>query len=164
MNNFNNYNETTRRIINNEKQNFEYIASVWLDGEEKAANNLIRTLFMKYGYYSDNLVTDELLDYVGAIIGKRLKEEREKEWKQIEQFPEYECTKDGELRRIDTKHIMKISDNGRYKLSKDGKNVTVRLIDVIAPTWYANEKIEQNNPNDEEFVFSSSLDDLDYKM
>ena len=164
MSNYDIYNETTKRIIDEEKQRLEYIADTWVEGKEDMANRYLRTIFMKYGFTSDNIVTDELLEYVGGLVGKRLKEESEKEWKTIEQFPEYECTKSGEVRRIGSKRTIKISENGRYKLSKDGKIVTVRQIDVIMPTWYANEKVEQNNPNDEYFEFSSSLGDLDYIM
>ena len=78
------------------------------------------------------------------------------EWRQIENFPEYECTKDGAVRRIDNKHIMKFSENDRYKLSMDGKIITVRLIDVVMPTWYAKEK--QEKKADEYYDFSSSLE------
>ena len=77
------------------------------------------------------------------------------EWRKIENFPEYECNIDGVVRRIDNKHIMKFSENDRYKLSRDGKIVTVRLIDVLAPTWYNN----KNEEKKEEFYnFSSSLE------
>lgn len=78
------------------------------------------------------------------------------EWRKIENFPEYECNIEGVVRRIDNKHIMKFSENDRYKLSRDGKIVTVRLIDVVAPTWYNNKKEEKKE--DEHYNFSSSLE------
>lgn len=149
------YNEAVAHIISKEKHRFEEIANMYIKGFEDQANKSMYDIFIQYGYKSDCDDTNQLLSYVGDLVTLFKKQQTEEVWKQVVNFEEYECTIEGDVRRIDNKHIMKISDNGRYKLSKNGKIVTARLIDIVMPTWYFN---KENNTKDMkyEYVYTSS--------
>lgn len=127
------YTEKVRSIISMEKEYFDYVANEWLKGNEGFANKKMYLLFNKYGWTSDTTETYQLLDYVGRLIGL-FKKQGVELWKQIPSYKDYECTENGSVRRLDTKHILK-TENDRVKLTVNGKVITVRVSDLVYETF-----------------------------
>lgn len=152
------YSEKVNNIIDANRRTLEKAANEFVKGNKDIANKLMYQLFMDNGYYSDCEDTYQLLNYVGEFVNLINKQGVEI-WRQIPTHPEYECTIEGDVRRIDNKHVLKISDNGRYKITKDGKTVTLRLIDLVYPTWYANNNKDEKDDDMEYLNLTSDIED-----
>ena len=149
------YNETVMKIISNEKRALDAIANEFVKGNETDANQHIRGLFMTYGYTKDCEDTNQLLDYVGGLIGLAQKAYI---WKPIGKYPKYEITVEGDVRRIGSTTILK-EENGRVKIRDNGRTITLKVMDAVYDTYYKN-----NTDNDEKMEEVNMTSDIDVPM
>jgi hypothetical protein len=79
------------------------------------------------------------------------------EWKQIKEYPDYEISTMGNVRRIDDKKIMSVRDHTRYKyihLRKNGERKCSYIHRLVALAFIANQdetKIEIDHINRDRF-------------
>lgn len=149
------YNETVMKIISNEKRTLDAIANEFVKGNETDANQHIRGLFMTYGYRTDCEDTYQLLDYVGGLISLAQKAYI---WKQIEKYPNYEITVEGDVRRIGSATILK-EENGRVKIRDNGRTITLKVLDAVYDTYYKNNEEKSNDMKDEYVEMTSEVYD-----
>ena len=151
------YSEKVCEIISKEKKVLDAIANEYIKGNEKEAQRHIYGLFLTYGYVRDCDDTNQLLDYVGAVIGLYQKQ-KESVWKTIEQYPNYEITVEGDIRRIGSTAILK-EENGRVKIRHNRKTITVKALDLVWDTWYKNNEENIDDMKDEYVEMTSEVYD-----
>ena len=149
-----NYNNKVCEIISKENNVLEAIANEFVKGNEKDANQHIYGLFLTYGYTNDCEDTNQLLDYVGGLISLAQKEYT---WKPIENYPNYEITIEGDVRRIGSTTILK-EENGRVKIRHNGKTKTIKTMDAVYDTYYKDTNVDKLETVD----MSSDLDPMAY--